>query len=314
MPRKDEGHHTIGKCSEEIHKLLSYLVPSKGRQKYGGRLRGLSYLVSKGKLNSWNHDQLMEFSNETMIKSRPGKKKYLDQLEKCGLIERENDIWYPTEKAVRLWNGLLDLVNKLEPSERPLILKSDAFYEHIYTNVHTNGRENATWTWNFCLNGFKGLELPWSVESGHPLPKGDFKLYHSDNIESYETLIDDETLKKFVLKFKKFARMNDVRDYWFQYDWPKTFLFSWEKWNVRFIFKDFPVKHLSAIINLPDGITAYDLTLNFTEPTSETRYIGRAVVHDPFIIPTGKRSQIIWHLSNVPTHVRYQLSWKWKRI
>jgi hypothetical protein len=295
--------------------MFACLAPSTSgsRSEVGGRIRGFSLIGSLGVFDPRNEDSVESFERETGISSRPGRKNFLDELVKVGLVEKRDDaVFALTSDGQKLRRGLLALVDTYDGK---IILSSDKtpYYPFVDVHILTDGKDHTEWIWNVSMTNLEGklTDISWWAQSETvSMPPNLFRLKsYSSNIKDYEMELDDPMMKRFKLKFTR-PQTNQTH-YWYTYDWPRMFLVGTGTWDVKFHFMDYPIRALHVSIHLPHRFTAKNPEYTIS-PVQPERSIGLGdfITFDPSVVEAEGRGVISWTLVNVPSYVQAKLAWK----
>jgi hypothetical protein len=321
MSYKKIEHAKISQHSRKIHEIFSCLAPSTTREtesQVGGRIRFFSKIATSDPVDTHDDKTRTVIKDETGISSRSGMKSCIEGLEHWGLIERKNSILYLSDEGEKTWNGLIAFVKAYAGETPSPVSPLSSYYEFVDVRVSTDGREKTTWLWNWCLKN-KGEpihELYRLAESGAPIPPNQFKLkQYSNNIKGYKIVSDEPLNKSFNLLFKRLVKTDETVAFWYSYDWPQTYLLTYEEWNMRFVFTDYPAKFFSATFYLPERSRALPDSIRISKTDglpSKTQSIGEFQVFEPALYNEDKRQSIVWNLINFPTYVQFLLAWRHK--
>ncbi|MFH1331741.1 MAG: hypothetical protein ABIH63_00460 [archaeon] len=313
--QKDLVHRKVCARANYLHKVFAKLCPSTpnlSEEELGGRLKAFSKLLSLNKIDFRKNGTLEEFKQISNIKSRSGRKKFLDSLVALNLLykDEKKGIYQVTPESEKIWKSLIYLVEDV-PS---YINQKEKFSycKYYYFKINTDGESYCDLFINQSYKNFDYQILKvFNASAGSETPLYTFKLLgHSDNIESYQITQEEPIHKSFKLFLKNPAKIGDDVNIWYRYEWPGMFLNSWKEWDYSLTIKE-PIKLLIFHIILPKEhmINEESFCLNQTDLQKDSKKIGEFINHEPIVLENSDNKEIIWKIENVPSNVTTRIGW-----
>ena len=124
---------------------------------------------------------------------------------------------------------------------------------------------------------------------------------------------DQPDHKRYELFFSEPVEPGQSIDYWYIYNWPGTYDYTWKEWNMRFLFEAYPCKNFNALLQMPPECIPKEKSFKIN--TSGTKdyscFLGEQKKTDPIIVRNERITNLLWRLKNVPTMMKIQLAWEY---
>jgi hypothetical protein len=311
---RDIIHNKICSKADYLHKVFAKLCPSNTKfidRDYGGRLKAFSKLVSNSETNFEKNIILEDFKDVSNLKSRSGRKKFMDSLIELCLISKDTKkrVYYSTLEAENIWKGLSYMIDDEKKGKKE---KNVSYWKYYCIKIKTNGEDYCEVLESKCFKNICSGDIKYfEFYVGGDTPLYNFKVQDcSDNIESYEIFEDNTTFKSFRLNLKKALNQGDEITIWYRYNWPGLLLNSCKNWDYSVNLKS-PIKFFSFEITLPKShkIDANSFSLDNQGIKKYSKNIGEFNDFGPIFLENIEDNEIIWKMENIPSNFTTRLLW-----